>query len=234
MKTAPGLKGYIRQRMAARALAARGGWDDCRPDPAGYLGCAAARRPRPRPGVPVAVGLLLIASPFVHHDSRHASACVSTRSERHSGACCPFRDWWPGWPSPGVTFWGQSIRPRTSRPRSATYVVWAAAQQYALQSVVLLRLEDIGLREAAPLAAATLFSLVHAPNPGLMILTFLGGLLWCSTFRRHPNIAAVALSHAILAVVIVSTLPPAVTGGLRIGPGYPVDDDGWLCGGATS
>ena len=96
--------------------------------------------------------------------------------------------------------------------------MWATTQQYALQSVILLRLEDSGLRGGSPLAAATLFSLVHAPNPGLMILTFLGGLLWCSTFRRYPNLFAVSLSHAVLAVVVASTLPAGVTGGYRIGP----------------
>jgi hypothetical protein len=104
----------------------------------------------------------------------------------------------------------------------AYYFVWAMAQQYALQSVILLRLEDGGLRGSAPVAAATLFSLVHAPNPGLVILTFLGGLLWCSTFSRHPNLFAVALSHAVLAVVVVSALPAEVTGGFRIGPAYVV------------
>jgi membrane protease YdiL (CAAX protease family) len=100
------------------------------------------------------------------------------------------------------------------------YYLWAVAQQYALNACVLRRLEDAGLRRAAPLVAAALFSIVHAPNPGLMILTFVGGLLWCSTFQKQPNLFATALSHAVLAVLIVSTLPPAATGGLRIGPAY--------------
>jgi hypothetical protein len=102
----------------------------------------------------------------------------------------------------------------------AYYFLWATAQQFALQSVILLRLEDAGARRHAPLVAATLFSLVHAPNPGLMILTFLGGLLWCSTFRHHPNLFAVALSHAVLALAVEWTLPAEVTGGYRIGPAY--------------
>jgi membrane protease YdiL (CAAX protease family) len=53
-----------------------------------------------------------------------------------------------------------------------------------------------------------------------MVLTFLGGLLWCSTFRRVPNLFAVTLSHAVLAVVVASTMPPPVIGGYRIGPAY--------------
>ena len=89
-----------------------------------------------------------------------------------------------------------------------------------MQSVILLRLEVSGLRGGTTLAAASLFSLVHAPNPGLLVLTFLGGLLWCSTFRRHPNLLAVSLSHAVLAVVVIWTLPPEVTAGYRIGPAY--------------
>ena len=55
---------------------------------------------------------------------------------------------------------------------------------------------------------------------GLVVLTFLGGLLWCSAFRRTPNLLAVALSHAVLALIISSTLPPQVVGGYRIGPAY--------------
>jgi membrane protease YdiL (CAAX protease family) len=105
----------------------------------------------------------------------------------------------------------------------AYYFGWALAQQYALQAVILLRLEDGGLRGSSPLAAATLFALVHAPNPGLTILTFLGGLLWCSTFRRYPNLFAVSLSHAVVAVVVASTLPDEVTGSYRIGPAYRFD-----------
>jgi membrane protease YdiL (CAAX protease family) len=53
-----------------------------------------------------------------------------------------------------------------------------------------------------------------------MALTFLGALLWCSTFRRQPNLVAVALSHAILAVVIASTLSPPLIRSYRIGPAY--------------
>jgi hypothetical protein len=117
-------------------------------------------------------------------------------------------------------FFHSVVLPQDVALRLAYYLGWAALQQYALQSVVLLRLQDIGLGRRAPLAAATLFSAVHAPNPGLMILTFFGGLLWCTTFNRHPNLAAVAISHAVLAVVAVTTLPLAITGDLDIGPAY--------------
>jgi membrane protease YdiL (CAAX protease family) len=98
--------------------------------------------------------------------------------------------------------------------------MWAGAQQYALEAVVMLRLQEARPRGGAPLTAALLFSLVHAPNPGLMLLTFLGGWMWTSTFFKHPNLLAVTLSHAGLAVVAAFTLPAFVIGGYQIGPSY--------------
>ena len=168
----------------------------------------------------ILVGVLLLASPWFHHDSRQRlgvrfdtfwSALAGLLPISLVAAAVAI----------GAGFFLKSIDlPRNAGVELAYYFGWAIAQQFALQSVILRRLEDMGLGGRAPLAAATLFSLVHAPNPGLLILTFLGGLLWCSTFRRHPNLLAVALSHAILAVVVAATLPAPVIGGYRIGPAY--------------
>jgi hypothetical protein len=168
----------------------------------------------------ILVGALLLLSPWLHHDSRErlgfrldtfwpALAAVAPVSLTAIGVA-----WVAGY-SLGA------IEPiENTAGEFAYYVMWAGVQQYALQSVVLLRLEDAGLRRRGPLTAAALFAAVHAPNPGLVILTFFGGFLWCSTFRRHPNILAVTLSHAILAVVVSSVLPRDLTGGYRIGPAY--------------
>ena len=100
------------------------------------------------------------------------------------------------------------------------YLLWGFAQQYALQAVVFLRLVDAGLTRRAPAVAAALFALVHAPNPGLMAMTFAGGWMWCSVFRRQPNLVALTASHACLAVIAEAMLPLSVTGGYRIGPRY--------------
>ena len=168
----------------------------------------------------LAVGVLLVLSPWIHGDSRQR---LGWRLDTFGAALLRLL------PvsllaAVGAAATGWFLRsidpPESAAVALGTYLAWALLQQYALQSVVLLRLEDAGLRAAAPLAAATLFASAHAPNPGLLVLTFLGGLLWCSTFRRHPNVFAVAISHAILAVVVVSTMPHEVTGGLRIGPAY--------------
>lgn len=100
------------------------------------------------------------------------------------------------------------------------YLLWGFAQQYALQAVVFLRLVDAGLSRWVPPVAAAIFALVHAPNPSLMAMTFAGGWMWCSLFRRQPNLVVLAASHACLAVVAEAMLPPHVTGGYRIGPRY--------------
>ena len=100
------------------------------------------------------------------------------------------------------------------------YVGWGFAQQYALQGFVLVRLTDAGLDHRAPVSAAAVFSLIHAPNPGLMVMVFLGGWLWSTLFRREPNLVVLAVSHAFLAVVAEAMLPTIVTGGYRLGPHY--------------
>ena len=100
------------------------------------------------------------------------------------------------------------------------YILWGFAQQYALQGFILLRLLDGGLTRRAPQAAAALFALVHFPNPGLVVMTFSAGWMWCALFRREPNILILAVSHAFLAVVADTMLPAAVIGGYHLGPKY--------------
>lgn len=101
-----------------------------------------------------------------------------------------------------------------------SYTGWALLQQYALQCVVLLRLKDAALDRHAPAAAAALFALMHLPNPGLMMLTFTGGWVWCRAFDRAPNLLPLAFSHAVAALAANLWLPSALVAGLRIGPGY--------------
>jgi len=168
----------------------------------------------------ILIGVLLGVSPWLHHDPPQRLGLRFDNFWKALAAVLPLSLLAAGVFYGTGSYLGSITPPRNALVALAYYFAWALAQQYALQSVILLRLEDAGLRGRAPLVAATLFSLVHAPNPGLVILTFLGGLLWCSTFRRNPNILAVALSQAILAVMVASTLPPAVIAGYRIGPAY--------------
>ena len=94
----------------------------------------------------VAVGVLLVASPWIHGDSlKRLGLRLDTFRER---------------PHPPLAGFGAGRRlgrrgrlvlksidpPESAAVAIGTYFAWALLQQYALQSVVLLRLEDIGLR----------------------------------------------------------------------------------------
>ena len=111
-----------------------------------------------------------------------------------------------GWALLGVPIWG---------------FVWGLFQQYALQAFINRRLQMFwGTGWHTTLVVALLFALLHLPNPWLMAATFLGGLIWASVYQRAPNLWALALSHAVMTWVLVSTLPAAALGGLRVGYKY--------------
>lgn len=114
--------------------------------------------------------------------------------------------------SPRIDRWGDL----------SEYAIWALVQQHVLQNFIRLRSETlVGWREgtepklipqpasaptrlfAAIFLAAALFSMFHAPNFALMLLTFCGGLLWCSLYSRTPNFLWSWFSHATLATLVL-------------------------------
>lgn len=98
-------------------------------------------------------------------------------------------------------------------------VLWGGAQQWILQTVVLHEAR----RAAPPIAvvlAAALFAGVHLPNPFLTLITFVGGLVWCATYMRHPHVVPLALSHGLGTLAILYAFDSRLTGGLRIGYAY--------------
>jgi membrane protease YdiL (CAAX protease family) len=99
---------------------------------------------------------------------------------------------------------------------------WGFGQQFVLQTVIL---RDIMVRLKADTryscaAAALIFAALHLPNPFLAAVTFAGALAWCWIYSRFPNILPLALSHALLTVVILSTFDDRITGRLRVGAAY--------------
>jgi membrane protease YdiL (CAAX protease family) len=95
---------------------------------------------------------------------------------------------------------------------------WGLLQQYALQAYINRRAQILfGKGAASILIVALLFALLHLPNPWLMCATFLGGLIWAATYQRAPNLYALAISHAALTWVLISTLPSGALRGLRVG-----------------
>jgi membrane protease YdiL (CAAX protease family) len=98
---------------------------------------------------------------------------------------------------------------------------WGFLQQYVLQSFMNRRAQLIcGPGIASVLLTALIFSVLHFPNPWLMLATFVGGVVWAFVYQRQPNLFALALSHAVMTWVLVSTLPPSALNHLRIGFKY--------------
>ena len=98
---------------------------------------------------------------------------------------------------------------------------WGFLQQYVLQSFINRRAQIVwhrGVRSV--LLTALIFAFLHFPNPYLMLVTFVGGVVWAFVYQRAPNLFALALSHSLMTWVIVSTLPMSALNHLRIGFKY--------------
>lgn len=103
----------------------------------------------------------------------------------------------------------------------AGYPVWSFAQEYAVLGFVTNRLED-ALGEASPLIPwinGFLFSFAHLPNPVLMSVTFVSGVLFTAIFRRHRHLLPIAFAHAAFGLGISLALS-TVNGVMSVGPGY--------------
>ncbi|MEI6083677.1 MAG: CPBP family intramembrane glutamic endopeptidase [Verrucomicrobiota bacterium] len=99
--------------------------------------------------------------------------------------------------------------------------LWPVVQQYFVQSFLNRRWQELlGRGWRSVLLTALIFSLLHFPNPALMVATFLAGTFWAWSFQREPNIWALALSHMALAFVLKYTLPLAILPNLRVGWAY--------------
>ena len=105
------------------------------------------------------------------------------------------------------------------------FVFKAFVQQLCLLAFLLTRLRDIlGRDVSAVLATAVIFAFFHLPNPFLTLYTLGAGLIAASLYLRWPNVLAAALAHAAASAIVNKLLPTAITGGMKVGPGY------WLGG----
>jgi hypothetical protein len=62
-----------------------------------------------------------------------------------------------------------------------------------------------------------LFSFAHAPNPRLMVLSFVFGLMCCILFSRNRNIFTLGMTHNVIVGLLLSLLIPGLMDNLRIG-----------------
>ncbi len=98
---------------------------------------------------------------------------------------------------------------------------WGFIQQYVLQGFVNRRAQIVWQKGTwSVLSTAIIFAVLHFPNPWLMLVTLIGGLVWAFVYQRAPNLFALALSHALMTWVLVSTLPTSALNHLRIGFKY--------------
>jgi len=113
---------------------------------------------------------------------------------------------------------------RTPKDLALTFAylfLWALGQQFALQTVIFEEsLKTVGDGQKAALIAGGIFAALHLPNPFLTVATGVGGLVWCSIYRRSPNILPLAVSHAICSMALMAAFSRDVTGGMRVGYSY--------------
>lgn len=100
-------------------------------------------------------------------------------------------------------------------------LAWGLFQQYVLQAFINRRAQMVwGKGAISVTVVALIFALLHLPNPGLMLATFTGGILWAIVYQRTPNLYALALSHAVMTWLLISTVPEGWLNSLRVGFNY--------------
>jgi membrane protease YdiL (CAAX protease family) len=99
--------------------------------------------------------------------------------------------------------------------------LWGLMQQYVLQGFINRRAQILfGRGSKSVLLVALIFALLHLPNPWLSVATFAGGLVWAYVYQRTPNLLALALSHALMSMLLALSLPPTTINSLRVGIKY--------------
>lgn len=102
-----------------------------------------------------------------------------------------------------------------------TYFAFCLLQQVALNSLVHNRMLSLVRNEwTAASFTGAIFAACHWPNPVLVPLTFVGGMLIAWMFGRVRNIIPLAIGQAILGSLLWWTFPVAWHHHLRVGPGY--------------
>ena len=113
------------------------------------------------------------------------------------------------------------LHPRAPALSVAAYTVWALLQEFILLNVFLYRfLRLLTNRRVAVAVTAVLFGVVHIPNPLLIAVTLIWGVVACVLFLRYRNLYVLALAHAIVGLTLAITVPDAIQHQLRVGISY--------------
>lgn len=113
------------------------------------------------------------------------------------------------------------IHPPFVPRRFLNYMGFCLLQQVGLNSLVSNRLfAAIESPVPASVFAGTLFALLHWPNPVLVPLTWIGGILMAWLFAKERNILPLALWQGILGTLVWWAFPLAWHHSMRVGPGF--------------
>ena len=101
------------------------------------------------------------------------------------------------------------------------YFGFCVVQQIALNSYLTNRLlYAMESPRLVALLAGTIFAALHWPNPVLVPLTLIGGVIMSWLFSRARNIIPLVIGQAILGTLVWWVLPAAWHHGMRVGPGF--------------
>jgi hypothetical protein len=174
----------------------------------------------------IAVGTLLIAAAVFYDAWRRGETVRSAGLTLMHGRQAIVRLAPPTLAVVALLFVLNAVVPGAPRGRSVVTraletLPWALLQQALLQVTFNRRLTAaLGPTWRAALLNGLLFGGMHLPGPLLVSVTIAAGTWWSRVYQAHPNLWALALSHAVLSAVARATLPPAWFHGFRVGVGY--------------
>ncbi len=101
------------------------------------------------------------------------------------------------------------------------YPVYAFIQLLVFLYIPVTRLRTMGVSNAnSTLLTALVFSLVHWPNPLVMLVTLMGMLIWAHQFQNGRPLWQLAIIMALTATTFSQFLPDDLTQHVRVGPAY--------------
>lgn len=101
------------------------------------------------------------------------------------------------------------------------YPFWGFAQEYVLLAFICNRLEDAmpGHLFIIPWVNGFLFSLAHLPNPVLMTITMMSGVVFTRIFLKERHLVPASLAHALFGVALTYAFG-SICGIMSVGPAY--------------
>jgi len=109
------------------------------------------------------------------------------------------------------------ITPQSGFSSLVLYCFWGLFQQYVLNGYFLNRFREVSPARA-PLLAALMFSLVHAPNSFLMPVTLIGGYFCARAYLNSRNLYFLGLAHGVIGFLIYLVVPDTISHHLYVGP----------------